>query len=187
MTWLRLMALLTDRLELRALTPAALLALRDGDAQFTAVSGLTAADGLRGYLVSDDVSPAWLERLRASRDADPWQHGFGVVERASGLVVGAAGFKGPPDDLGVVEIAYGVVPSREGRGYATEAAGALVQFASADARVRRIIAHTLPERNASTKVLTKCGFQHVGAVEDPEDGLVWRWERDPDAQARANA
>jgi RimJ/RimL family protein N-acetyltransferase len=27
------------------------------------------------------------------------------------------------------------------------------------------------------RVLAKCGFQHIGEVIDPEDGLVWRWEK----------
>ena len=38
-------------------------------------------------------------------------------------------------------------------------------------------AHTLPTPNASTRVLAKCCFQYIGEVIDPEDGLVWRWER----------
>ena len=59
-----------------------------------------------------------------------------------------------------------------------------MEFASGDDRVRRIRAHTLPERNASTSVLTKAGFELLGAVVDPEDGLVWRWERDPDERFR---
>jgi|SRR6267378_2525891 len=41
-------------------------------------------------------------------------------------------------------------------------------------------AHTLPLSNPSTRVLQKCGFRHIGAVVDPEDGPVWRWERGPD-------
>jgi len=45
--------------------------------------------------------------------------------------------------------------------------------------VRLIRAHTLPEPNASTRVLQKCGFEQVGEVTDAEDGLVWRWERRP--------
>jgi RimJ/RimL family protein N-acetyltransferase len=129
--------------------------------------------------VSDDVSPAWLERLRVAVDPDPWRFGFGLVERTTGVVVGMASFKGPPDDQGVVEIAYGIAPAHRGRGFATEAANALVAFASVDPRVRRIRAHTLPERSASASVLTKAGFELLGPVEDPEDGLVWRWERDP--------
>jgi RimJ/RimL family protein N-acetyltransferase len=128
---------------------------------------------------SGDVSPDWLAALRRSSgdDADPWRHGFFVVEREGGRLIGSAGFKGPPDDEGVVEIAYGIVPSREGLGYATEAAGALMRFAGADARVRTLRAHTLPTANASTRVLAKCGFLHIADVVDPDDGPVWRWER----------
>lgn len=176
----RLIGIATDTLLLRPLAPAELLALREGDALFAAASRLTPADGLRAMLVSDEVSPAWLERLRAATDRDPWQFGFVVVERLTSVAVGMAGFKGLPDEHGVVEIAYGIAPSYQGRGYATQAAAALVEFASSDERVRRIRAHTLPERNASTSVLTKTGFELLGAVEDPEDGTVWRWERDAD-------
>jgi ribosomal-protein-alanine N-acetyltransferase len=44
--------------------------------------------------------------------------------------------------------------------------------------VRRVIAHTLPEPNASTRVLTKAGMRFVAEVWDPEDGRVWRWEQE---------
>jgi ribosomal-protein-alanine N-acetyltransferase len=40
-------------------------------------------------------------------------------------------------------------------------------------RVKNIIAHTLGEENASTKVLTKCGFRKVEEINDPEDGVIW--------------
>ena len=76
-----------------------------------------------------------------------------------------------------MEIAYGIDPAHQGKGYATEAAEALVLFAFGDDRVRLVRAHTLPEANASTRVLTKCGFRRTGEVVDPEDGLVWRWEK----------
>ena len=69
-----------------------------------------------------------------------------------------------------------MAPEHEGKGYATEAAAALVQYAQADTKVRVVRAHTLPENNASGRVLTKCGFRRIGEVMDPEDGLVWRWE-----------
>ena len=125
------------------------------------------------------MSPQWLAALRAAvgQGPNPWRHGFFIIEKASGEIVGGAGFKGEPDAEGMVEIAYGVVSSREGRGYATEAARALIHFAARDPRVRTLRAHTLPEANASTRVLTKCGFVHIGPVVDPEDGPVWRWER----------
>jgi RimJ/RimL family protein N-acetyltransferase len=170
------MSIETVRLELLLYGPRHLLALIDGVQQFEAMVGLAAADGLRDFMVSGDVSPAWVERLRATSEPDPWVHGFGVVHRDSRSVIGLAAFKGPPDASGVVEIAYGIVPAHEGRGYATEAAAALVAFAFDAESVRLVRAHTLPTPNASTRVLTKCGFEHVGAVEDPEDGHVWRWE-----------
>jgi RimJ/RimL family protein N-acetyltransferase len=172
-------ALDTPRLTLIAYKPEQLLALIERPEQFEALAALTPAEGLRGFYVSGDVSPAWLEKLRSAvgQGPNPWRHGFWVIEKASGEIVGGAGFKGEPDAAGMVEIAYGIVPSRQGRGYATEAARALIHFAARDARVRTIRAHTLPEGNASTKVLGKCGFTHVGDVVDPEDGPVWRWER----------
>lgn len=124
------------------------------------------------------LSADWLGQLHRSTASDPWTHGFSMVQRDSGgIVVGKAGFKGPPAADGVVEIAYGVDPDHQGKGYATEAAQALVAFAFSSDGVRVVRAHTLPEVSASTRVLTKCGFRHIGEVVDPEDGLVWRWER----------
>lgn len=127
--------------------------------------------------VKAHVSPAWLALLDSSGFSDPWVHGFTLVQQDSGAVVGQCGFKGPPTAEGVVEIAYGVSPEHQGNGFATEAAGALTNYALSHEQVRTVRAHTLPEANASTRVLTKCGFQKVGEVMDPEDGLVWRWER----------
>jgi ribosomal-protein-alanine N-acetyltransferase len=127
------------------------------------------------------LSAAWLALLDGSTPADPWVHGFSLVHRTSNAVIGRCGFKGPPDADGVVEIAYGVTPEHQGKGYATEAAAALVGYAFNDGQVRVVRAHTLPEPNASTRVLSKCGFQRVGEVIDPEDGLVWRWEKRKEA------
>ncbi len=124
-----------------------------------------------------EVSPVWVARLRASTEPDPWVHGFRVILRESGQEIGSVGFKAPPDDEGMVEIAYGISPEHQSRGYATEAAAALTDFALADSNVKIVRAHTLPERNASCRVLEKCGFEFLGEAIDPEDGTVWRWER----------
>ena len=171
------MVIETARLRLLCYAPEHLLALLEGVPQFEERIGLRAAEGLRDFIVSDEVSPAWLSQLRAAKGADPWVHGFAVVHRESRSVIGNAGFKGPPDADGMVEIAYGIVPGYQGRGYATEAAEALVAFAFDNGQVHLVRAHTLPTSNASTRVLAKCGFKRIGEVVDPEDGLVWRWER----------
>lgn len=129
------------------------------------------------------VSADWLARLGALTQADPWTLGFSLVHRVSETVVGSAGFKGPPASDGVVEISYGINPDHQGKGYATEAAQALTAYAFSSGKVRLVRAHTRPEPNASTRVLAKCGFRRVGEVIDPEDGLVWRWEKEVEARA----
>ncbi|MEP7336182.1 MAG: GNAT family N-acetyltransferase [Acidobacteriota bacterium] len=171
------MTIETVQLRLIPYSPDHLLALIEGEKQFEERFGLPAAEGLGAFIVSDEVSPAWLAQLRASVEADPWVYGFAVVHKESSSVIGNLGFKGPPDQDGVVEIAYGIVPGFQGRGYATEAAAAGVAFAFGSSTVRLVRAHTLPTPNASTRVLSKCGFERTGEVVDPDDGLVWRWER----------
>ncbi len=126
------------------------------------------------------VSPQWLERVRLVTTLDPWLLGFAVVDRATRAPIGSCGFKGPPDEDGMVEIAYGIAPEHQNNGYATEAADALVAFAIDSGRVRVVRAHTLAEANASARVLVKCAFRKIGPVIDPEDGPVWRWERNID-------
>jgi RimJ/RimL family protein N-acetyltransferase len=171
------MAIETAHLWLLPYAPEYQLALMESAERFEARSGLRAADGLREFIVSDEVSPTYLARLRAASATDPWDHGYALLHRESETVIGSAGFKGAPDEDGMVEIGYGIVPGFRGRGYATEAAAALVAFARESGRARLLRAHTLPTNPASMRVLEKCGFLSVGEVIDPEDGLVRRWER----------
>jgi|KBSMisStaDraftv2_1062788.scaffolds.fasta_scaffold1643265_1 RimJ/RimL family protein N-acetyltransferase len=123
-----------------------------------------------------EVSPVWLARVK-SGNADVWTLGFSMVDRATGHAVGSCGFKDAPDADGMVEIAYGVAAERQNQGLATEAAEALVEFAFGTGRVRVVRAHTSESANNSARVLVKCGFVARGRVVEPEDGLVWRWEK----------
>lgn len=123
------------------------------------------------------ATPDFMARLCAATEPDPWNFGFAVVHKIDNRMIGFASFTAPPDSNGMVEIAYGIAPAYQDKGYATEAAAALVGFASHDDRVTTICAHTLRETNASTRVLEKCGFQKTGEMIDPENNLVWRWER----------
>jgi [ribosomal protein S5]-alanine N-acetyltransferase len=169
----------TENLELLPHGPRHLRAMIAGAEAYAEEFGFAPAEGLAELFGGGDVSPAWLAELEAATEVDPWKHGFALLHPESGLVVGVASFKGPPDDEAVVEIAYGIAPGYQGRGFATEAARALTRYALDSGRVRLVRAHTLPEPNASTRVLAKCGFRYVGEVIDPEDGPVWRWETEP--------
>ncbi|MFG2003712.1 GNAT family N-acetyltransferase [Spirillospora sp. NPDC048911] len=81
-----------------------------------------------------------------------------IIERASGLVVGSIGLFWPPAD-GAVEIGYGVVPSRRGRGYAAEATRALADHALTEPDVHTVYANVELSNPPSVRVLEKAGFQ----------------------------
>lgn len=116
-----------------------------------------ALEATRDALAADPSGPTWGARLFV----------------ANGELVGWGGFKGPPRD-GVVELGYEIAESRRERGLATAATRAMVAEAFADDTVTTVSAHTLPERNASNRVLEKVGFRHDGvAVEGGE--RVWRF------------
>ncbi len=127
--------------------------------------------------VRAEVSPAWIEGVKATKPGDYWSLGFRVEDATSRETVGGCAFKGPPNPEGMVEIAYGIDPPHQGKGYATEVARALVEFALGSSQVRLVRGHTKPDNAASIRVMEKAGFHHVGEVMDPEDGLVARLEQ----------
>lgn len=168
--------LVTARLELRRSTPEQLRALVAGPAEFTRQFGLSVADG---YLEFPGALEYALAKIAAAGATAPWWAPFLVVHLAAGSVIGLGGFKGPADADGVIEVGYGIAPAFRGQGFATEATQALVDEARRRISLARVIAHTLPEHNASTRVLAKCGFHRAAELNDPEDGVIWRWERTP--------
>lgn len=142
-------------------------ALLDGD--------LAAADATCGLRLPEFfLSEGWLWRIRVDQiDRDPkcapWLVRAGVTgdERT---VVGHAGFHGPPDSDGVVEVGYTVVPELRGRGHGAALLRALIDEASAGgaAGVRASIS---PENAPSLAMVRRLGFRHVGEQWDDEDGL----------------
>jgi RimJ/RimL family protein N-acetyltransferase len=157
------------RVQLVPATADHVRALIAGDDAFTEQFGLAVSPG---YLEFDGVLEHFLTGLDAG--ADPAWHTQLVVERKDRTLIGLGGFKGPPAD-GMVEIGYGISPAYRNRGYATEAARLMVETARA-AGVRTVIAHTRPEPNHSTRLLTTLGFTQTTTVDDPDEGPVWRWE-----------
>jgi RimJ/RimL family protein N-acetyltransferase len=68
-----------------------------------------------------------------------------------------------------VEIGYGILPSCEGNGYATEGTLAIIDLLRRQG-VASIIAHTLPSLSKSIRVMEKCGLLPDG--EGDEQGTV---------------
>jgi [ribosomal protein S5]-alanine N-acetyltransferase len=103
---------------------------------------------------------------------EPWIAYMALADRD---VVGTCAFKSAPIDQRV-EIVYYTFPLHERRGVATAMARQLVAIAHAEDPHVSITAHTLPQENASTAVLTKLGFQLAGERIHPGDGRVWQWQ-----------
>jgi ribosomal-protein-alanine N-acetyltransferase len=88
--------------------------------------------------------------------------------------VGGGAFVGKPRDHRV-EIAYFTAAEFEGRGYAMRTAAELVAIARKALPGIVIIAFTLRESNASTRILQRLGLKVYGDARDPDAGDVWEW------------
>lgn len=98
------------------------------------------------------------------------------VLRAEPKLIGNGGYFGAPDADGVVEIGYEIGPEHQGRGFATEAAAAMVA-AAFGAGASAVIAHSLAETNPSNAVMQKLGMRFDGELE--QEGMkIWRWRVD---------
>lgn len=95
-----------------------------------------------------------------------------IAHTADRTVIGDIGFIEPPDEEGNVEFGYSIVPEYRGKGYATEAARAMIEWAFKQPGVRRVTADCLNDNYPSIRVLEKAGMRQI----EPEDDLL-RWER----------
>jgi len=127
-----------------------------------------------GWPEFPEALPFTIDRLTTHpHEGGWWMHYFLV----NGLIVGSGGFVGPPRKS-EVEIGYEIAPGFRGRHYGTAAAAALVEKAFDSGKVLRVIAHTLPQESGSTRVLERNGFRRVGDVQDPHQGVLWKWRYD---------
>lgn len=105
---------------------------------------------------------AWFrDRLRSHPENVGWYSWY-VISTIDGIptLAGIAGYKGPPDPEGKVEIGYAVVPELQRLGIASSAVKALCEHAFGRG-TKTIIAHTLPALTASQAVLQKPGSERL--------------------------
>jgi RimJ/RimL family protein N-acetyltransferase len=108
------------------------------------------------------------------RRKDPSSAEWGriIVHTVDQAVIGDIGFIGRPDEEGNVEFGYSIVPEYRGKGYATEAARAIIEWAFKQPGVMRVTADCLNDNHASIRVLEKAGMRQI----EPEGNLLC-WER----------
>lgn len=155
------MQLTTERLDLSAPGVDTWRALLKGVVHAAAEGYPTDGDLVMARLVVEGHLPAG--------EWGPWQ----MRERATGQLIGGVGFKGAPDDAGMVEIGYGLAPGARGRGLATEAVVALVAHAFAQGATA-VRAEVETGYAASEGVVARAGFTAVGR---DSDVTWWRCDR----------
>ncbi len=149
----------TERLELRRLAAADLEPLLEvfGDPEVMRFVGAERAP----------LDAAQLAASQATAERHWALHGYGplaVAERDSGRLVGEAGLQileAGPD----VELTYTFARAAWGRGYATEAARAVLRWAFAGLLLPRVEAVADPANDASLRVLEKLGMRSLGPRE----------------------
>lgn len=108
------------------------------------------------------------------------QHGFGlagVEDRRSGELAGWAGLSIPvflPEILPAVEVGWRLGSAWRGRGYATEAGAAWVEWGFEGMGLDRILSIFEPANLASGRVMEKLGFELERTTVDPARGLELR-------------
>lgn len=127
------------------------------------------------YMVKEIAESNWVW-LRKQKAASPWTAYFAINE-ATREFVGTCSFKTQPGADREVAIVYFTFPPFEGQGVATEMVNGLCEICMGSEAVRILVAHTLPGKSAATRVLEKNDFLKTRTVDDPEEGQVWRWEK----------
>jgi len=161
----------SERLDLLALDPKAAAALPHDRALAGSVIG--------ARLSTDWPAPELLDVLPMQAAASPENACFGVwviIERATSTVIGDIGFFGPPGPDHSVEVGYSIVPDRRQRGYATEAARTLVEWALGQPGVNMVLARCDSTNRPSIRTLERLGFSRLEPVANQ---LRWRLERRP--------
>lgn len=127
----------------------------------------------RGELPEEaELRKAWqqLTAIRGDRNRYPYRTAWMLVHRQEGAIIGTAGFLGPPDQRGEMEIRYAMGRAHRGQGYMTEAVEAICRWALEQPGVRHITAETDLMGRASQRVLEHLGFQKYRE----EETLWWR-------------
>jgi len=145
-------------------------ALANGDlAAANAVSPVP----LSAYFAGPEWRGTW-QRRSEQVTQDPasaaWVTGV-IWDERERVAVGRAGYHGPPDPAGMVEIGYAVDPAYRRRGYARAALESLLERAAREPQVRTVRVTISPDNTASNALAAQYGFVEVGQQYDEEDGL----------------
>ena len=116
----------------------------------------------RGWPHADTLDGIGAAIAGEDPEALPWL----VLLRSDGEVIGDLGWKGTPNADGEVEIGYGLAAAYRGRGLATHAVGALLDWFRTQPSVQRVVAETTSDNTPSRRVLERLGFTQTRQTDD---------------------
>lgn len=91
-----------------------------------------------------------------------YNHGRWAVHLKSELkFIGWCGLKARPE-RNEIDLGYRFIKSAWGKGFATEATFACIQYGFEQLKLPRIVGRAMPENKASLKILEKCGMKYIG-------------------------
>lgn len=105
------------------------------------------------------------EAISGYPDFDRYGYGrWGCFLKDTETMIGFCGLK-YLTDLECVDVGFRFLPEYWGRGFATQACKASIEFGFEKLGLQRIVGLVLPENPASSRVLEKCGMRNMGAFE----------------------
>lgn len=120
-----------------------------------------------------DTLPRIIEKLELVKEPTGFESWM-IVLKHNSTGIGDAGFKGPPDKRGTVELGYSIIEQEQNRGYGMETAKALVEWVFSLPSVTSVTAKCLLENTASARILEKLGMEEV--IRDDEV-IYWKLVR----------
>lgn len=112
------------------------------------------------YPYPEGAAEAWISKPR-----DPHDINFAITLRESGELVGAIGLVvGREHDR--AEIGYWIAVEHWNRGYATEAARAVIRYGFEELNLNRIFAVHFARNAGSGRVMQKLGMRHEGSLRE---------------------
>jgi ribosomal-protein-alanine N-acetyltransferase len=164
------------RLDLIPFTAELVAAMIAADAAgLESICGARFTGGIVPPLLDDHLDEQ-LAMLRANPESPAWNTWL-AIDRDLGEAIGCAGGSAVPDDHGRLLMGWAVYPVYERRGYATEAAAAVLTRMLTGPGVTAVRATVPVHHVASVRIAEKIGMQQVGMDVDPEVGPVIVFER----------
>jgi RimJ/RimL family protein N-acetyltransferase len=165
--------LVTERLFIRPLSPAQLQKYTELNNILETELGLNPSGRAISAALKEALEQVIIPHVSSS-DNFLYSTLWTMIVKDLKQMVGDLCFKGSPNEHGEIEIGYGTYDGFQGRGYMTEAIGAMVGWAFRQPGVRAMIAETERDNMPSHRTLSKNGFV---VYKEVENMLWWRLDK----------